>query len=281
MKDFIQTEKFLNYYINDIKELLKRLRDQRGIRKNIENNFKFPDQNIAKHYFSNMNYSVNYRKMFFNSGIVWHYINEKQYGHKDSYWFPLPQICFVIFTDNVMLYELVYKHYCIVLSNKENMQYKTKFFLEIATSNWENLNQTFDQFLSIYDSYHDNFNDKHIYKELILGFLNKDSDKIEENLNLLESPKLRNLRIKEVSEEKYISVYTTALAKLAVMHDMEVNVDSKFVPNELLQFQPLLDYTIPYKFLRDFYREQGINWRYDPVHPELQDWANDPEFTSN
>jgi hypothetical protein len=68
-------------------------------------------------------------------------------------------------------------------------------------------------------------------------------------------------------------------AKIALLNGIEVVPNSKYMPTSLLEVNLLEEYTIPYWFLRDFYREQGINWRYDPIYPELQDWENDPENT--
>ena len=49
------------------------------------------------------------------------------------------------------------------------------------------------------------------------------------------------------------------------------------IPIDLLKISPLQEYPIPYKILRYWYRTEGINWNYQPIHPELQDWENDPE----
>ena len=155
--------------------------------------------------------------------------------------------------------------------------YFSLMYLAIATSNWDKLSNVYDLFMYIFDKPDSNFREMSIYKDLLLGFINKDIEKIEVNLNLLESSILKKHRINETLEEKYISINTTALAKLAWMHGMEVKIESDYVPRHLLPHEPLEEYTIPYKFLRDFYRNQGIDWRYDPIHPELQDWENDPE----
>lgn len=49
------------------------------------------------------------------------------------------------------------------------------------------------------------------------------------------------------------------------------------MPINVLEVKLIEEYTIPFWFLRDFYREQRIDWRYDPIYPALQDWMNDPE----
>ena len=77
--------------------------------------------------------------------------------------------------------------------------------------------------------------------------------------------------------EEIISFFPIVYAKIAWRKGLKVDPQSKYMPIELLEVRPLDEYTIPYWFLRDYYREKGIDWRYDPIHPELQDWENDPE----
>jgi|GEM_PF-7090141 len=67
----------------------------KGIIREVENGFKFYDQSIAIHYLANRCNEINYGKLFFNSGLMWHYINEKYGKEKGSFWFPTPQICYL------------------------------------------------------------------------------------------------------------------------------------------------------------------------------------------
>jgi len=103
---------------------------------------------------------------------------------------------------------------------------------------------------------------------------------IKKALLLFEDKRIKSQAIKADICEEVLSFFPLAYAKIAWIKGIEVDTGSKFMPIELLEVKPLEEYTIPYWFLRDFYRELGINWCYDPIHPELQDWENDSEFTS-
>ncbi len=109
------------------------------------------------------------------------------------------------------------------------------------------------------------------------AIVSKDSSAIKKALQNFEKGRLKNEMIKADICENVISFFPIAYAKIAWLKGIEVDPESKYMPLELLKIKPLDEYTIPYWFLRDFYREQGIDWRYDPIHPELQDWGNDPE----
>jgi hypothetical protein len=49
-----------------------------------------------------------------------------------------------------------------------------------------------------------------------------------------------------------------------------VSVASDYVPEWILPFEPLEECGVPYKFLWEYYQQQGVHdWPYRPVHPEL------------
>lgn len=114
-------------------------------------------------------------------------------------------------------------------------------------------------------------------KKCVLAIVDKDIGMLVEGLTDFEVSKLKKQAIDADICEEYLSFFSLFFAKIAWMKGMEVDHESEFIPLELLKADPLKEYTIPYWFLRDWYRKQGIDWRYDPIHPELQDWENDPE----
>ncbi len=224
-----------------------------------------------------LNYPINKVKSEFSiTGIIYDFVNQT-YNSTKEYWFPLPILCQMFFSDHKELYKIVRRNFRGDLSHPEGYYLRSKMFLDLSVGDWKELEKSLEIFLLIFDTYRDDFMDKSIHLDIFRGFLDNNKLAIEAGLKKLETSKLRKIRQKSVSEEKHISIYTTAIAKLAWMHGMEVRIESEYVPKKLLPFEPLEEYTIPYKFLRDFYREQGIDWRYDPIHPELQDWGNDPE----
>ncbi|GHU68272.1 hypothetical protein FACS189413_04770 [Bacteroidia bacterium] len=71
--------------------------------------------------------------------------------------------------------------------------------------------------------------------------------------NILEkflTPKIHKYRTNDIILDKFISLPAIGYAKLAWRKGIEVEVNSKLVPKELLPVQPLEDYEIPYEFLK-------------------------------
>ena len=102
------------------------------------------------------------------------------------------------------------------------------------------------------------------------SFRDRDADKLREALLGFEDKRLKAHRKKVNPVEQYLSIVPLGYLKLAWLRGMEIEIDSEYIPKEWLPYQPLEEYTIPYWFLRDYYREQGVTWRYDPVWPEVQ-----------
>ena len=211
------------------------------------------------------------------SGMMYDFIN-KVHTTKEEYWLPIDDLAKILLSDNVKVYERLHKNKQMDLGSEEGgWQGMQKAMYEIAVGDWAGLKETVKYIKSVKGKYDNLFHDIDNYFKIYEGFLEKDGEKLEEALNYLEKPKFRKVRMREIIMEKHISIITTALAKMAWMHGMEVEIDSDYVPKSVLPFSPLAEYNIPYRFLRDYYRKEGIDWSYNPVHPELQDWENDPE----
>lgn len=219
----------------------------------------------------------NESKQRFNyGGLCYNQFNEV-YTSKEEYWMPTHHLCWILMSDNKELYQLLKKNCHYPLSEEHLWMTWVNAMLQIATSDWKSLEQTFDFFLKEMKPIETIFLNTKVYTNIFEGFLEQNKTKIESALNIMESDEHKKPRIKSDEIEKYLSPQTIVVAKMAWMHGMEVEIDSPYVPKELLPFEPLEEYTIPYKFLRDYYRPLGYTWRYDPVYPELQDWDNDPE----
>lgn len=89
--------------------------------------------------------------------------------------------------------------------------------------------------------------DYEFYKTL----LSKDKAKCEELLEQLVSPKIHKKRNDNTILSKYVSQPALGYAKLAWRQGLEVEVDSPFIPKEILPIEPLDNYEIPYDFLKD------------------------------
>ena len=212
----------------------------------------------------------------FLAGLIYDYTNESVNSTKE-YWFPTDVVSYILMADNQKLNKILYDNCRYTLSKDHIWKTWIIAMLQISCNAWEAFEKTYLFFTKDMQNTENVFFNTKLYIEIFEGFLNNDKKRLELSLNKLEESKMKTPRIKSDIFEKYISPQTITIGKLAWMHGMEVEIDSKYVPKELLPFKPLEEYTIPYKFLRDFYRKQGLDWRYDPVHPELQNWENDPE----
>lgn len=88
--------------------------------------------------------------------------------------------------------------------------------------------------------------DYHFYKAL----LSNDKAKMEEVLEQFVSPKIHAKRNDSVLFSQYFSFPATAYTKLAWRKGIEIEVNSSFVPKELLPIIPLDTYEVPYNFLK-------------------------------
>ena len=217
------------------------------------------------------------KQKFSQAGMAFNFYHEF-YEKPDQYHLKANQLMWILLSDNVEVYNLLYRNTKYMHVEGE-YQWKTWLLsmLQIACGKWDELERSI-QFIrnNVVDKY-DFLEGKDLYLSIFQGFYDRDLDKIQKGLFMLEEPQHKNKRVQNHRHEKHLSLPSIAIIKLARMHGMEVEIDSKYVPKELLPFQPLEEYTIPYKFLRDYYRKQSVKWRYDPVYPELQDWENDPE----
>ncbi|MDG1871878.1 MAG: immunity 49 family protein [Flavobacterium sp.] len=78
----------------------------------------------------------------------------------------------------------------------------------------------------------------------------KDKSKCETILKEMVSPKIHQKRNDEALLKKYISMPALGYAKIAWILGIEVQVNSKLIPKELLPVEPLEHYDIPYEFLK-------------------------------
>lgn len=122
-----------------------------------------------------------------------------------------------------------------------------QFFMENNTEGVErNLNIIELKILNKVSKNDGLIDDYHFYKAL----LDSDKGKMEEILAKLLSPKIHKKRHEDLMLKQYFSFIGTGLAKLAWRKGIEVEVNSPFVPKELLPIVPNELYDIPYDFLK-------------------------------
>ena len=199
-------------------------------------------------------------------------------------WLPLQTLMYLSLSDHQAVLDRIAKARNIELyADERGWMGELNAFYNILEGDWDGLKETILYLKNMRGDYHDLFYPE-VHFILLEGFARQDIGAIEYALNELESKKYEGVRANAFAEEKYISFASLAYAKQAWKHGMPIwgsGGEIKGVPPKIpaawLPYEPLEEYTIPYRFLRDFYREQGIDWRYDPVYPELQDWDCDPE----
>ena len=137
-----------------------------------------------------------------------------------------------------------------------------------------------DHAIQVLHDYHSKAAEKRFTQAHFLctyGIASRNEAKLRKGIEQFESKFIKGKMIKGNLFEEILSFYSLLYLKIAWRKGMELYVDSEYIPREILPIEPLEEYTIPYWFLRDFYREQGEIWRYDPVFPESQNWSTDPE----
>ncbi len=149
---------------------------------------------------------------------------------------------------------------------------------QVYLNDIEGLKQTFLYLKSI-DNKLNEYLKLDYLEPLALSFI--DEDKSALLYALAEMGKYKDLFEKIFIPEKYGDFLKGAFAKCGLRKNLIIESDLSRLPLDDNLITLLKDRNdeppIPYGFLRDFYREQGIDWRYDPVYPELQGWNDDPE----
>jgi len=274
MADHFLSEDYLNNRQKGERTALHRLEDPNFDSDKVKSGFKVFGQDFTRHYYCSRIYKKRSKNDLFSLGLCYNFVNEV-YNPPEEYWLGGDSQSFILMSDNKELYTLMCNNFKGMYSPEYPGYANTKAMFQIACGEWEGLAET-KKFVEAHCD-KDFWQSKEMWLLIYDAFLKRDVEKLSEVITMLDSAKHKKQRIRNDTIEKYISPRTIAMAKLAWMHGMEVNIDSPYVPKELLPFEPLEEYTIPYKFLRDYYRPLGYSWRYDPVYPELQDWDNDPE----
>ena len=213
------------------------------------------------------------KKMYHVSSLMHEYFF-KTYAEN---WLPLSTLMKLSLSDHNEILQRLCKMRKIEYYQDQNGQlgYLNAFY-NILEGDWEGLKDTIVYLKNIRGDYSDFFYPE-VHFVIFEGFINKDQSAIEYGLNELLQDKYHKKRIADSIEEKFIAFEVLAYAKQAWKYGIEVwkygdkiNPDSPYIPAAMLPYEPLPEYTIPYKFLYEFYQQQGVNWRYDPVYPELQ-----------
>lgn len=125
---------------------------------------------------------------------------------------------------------------------------------EILKDNYKRALELLDSF----DNVHKNYPLKDKDSAILSAIINKDKKKVEELLQFFLLPK-HHKKVNDplMLSTKLFSLHATGWAKLAWIKGIEVNVNHKLLPKELLPVQPNENYIIEYDFLKpDFKQEQ-------------------------
>ncbi|MBK9150422.1 MAG: hypothetical protein IPM26_05235 [Saprospiraceae bacterium] len=85
---------------------------------------------------------------------------------------------------------------------------------QIACGDWEGLQESMKFLDEKVIKPNAIFHDKDIYLKIYRSFMERDTALLSEQLQLLETDKFRKARIRHITEEKYISIFTTATQSL-------------------------------------------------------------------
>lgn len=214
------------------------------------------------------------KNRFNQAGLMYNYYNES-FNEADNYWMSGIDLSYIVMSDNMDLLKLLYSNCKYEYKEKYPIESGVIALFQMVCGDWEGLKNTHD----FIEKYADNtfWQSKVVWLSIYQSVLNGEASILKEQIKLLDSADFKRSRVGNDPAEKNISPYSIALTKIAIIHNIDIDIASRYIPMNILSFEPLKDYTIPYKFLRDYYRPLGYNWRYDPVYPELQDWDNDPE----
>jgi len=177
----------------------------------------------------------------------------------DLFTYGLPSICYPILSDNEELIQryarLRYQPWGKMMGMNENVILgksdvwcnTVQFFMASDNAGVErNLNIIETKTLKNLPKKEDGLKDDYdFYKAMHAS----DKAKMEEVLEKLVSPKIHKKRNDNPILNQYISLPALGYAKLAWRKGIEVGVNSRLIPKELLPIQPLDKYEIPYDFL--------------------------------
>ena len=238
----------------------------------VEESLKITCLSIGVYEFVKQNYLK--AKLYINTSAMLYEHIQKNYN---SVWLPLSTLIRLSLCDHEeILYRLCKMRKIEYYQDQNGQLGYLNAFYNILEGDWEGLKDTMVYLKNIRGEYAELFYPD-LHFPLFESFINKDQSGIESVLDELLTEKYMKKRQKHFPEEKFIAFEVLAYAKQAWKYGIEVwkygdkiTPDSPYIPAAMLPYEPLPEYTIPYKFLYEFYQQQGVNWRYDPVHPELQ-----------
>jgi len=89
-----------------------------------------------------------------------------------------------------------------------------------------------------------------MYADVFHALLSRDSGALQAAITAFEKKSFKNMMQRHVGMHEYlISHHTLGLAKLAWYKGLPVEIDSPYVPREMLPIAPLPHYHDPYHFL--------------------------------
>lgn len=118
--------------------------------------------------------------------------------------------------------------------------------------------------------------DKYTYLEFefLKALAEKDVEKMKESLNSMLDIKVarRMLHNTDTFFDFYLHIYVLIYAKIALYHGIDLRIDNKIAPKELIDITPAKEYPEPYEFMKKFdfntiSPEEWKAWIYE-YHPE-------------
>lgn len=194
------------------------------------------------------------------------------YNHTWPYW-DIKPYSFALLSDNKALIErllvLPVESHLTAKERSEKPAFFNYAFRGLLTNDRSNIARALDQLNSEIKSGSE-IEWKKAYISCIESLTGGVKSEVEDAIRLLEDSSIKSQALKADLCEEVLSFFTLYFAKIAWITGIHVNLESKYVPLALLEIKPLQEYSIPYWYLREFYQEQGEEWKYDPLYPEIQ-----------
>ncbi|MDG6896678.1 hypothetical protein A6A19_01370 [Actinobacillus delphinicola] len=98
--------------------------------------------------------------------------------------------------------------------------------------------------------------------KFFLAMCKKDTQGMEEALNMLLAPKLARKRMYSLGVffDFYLNVIVLTYAKIATLKGFDLNIDHPTAPKELIVYAPLKEYKDPYNFMQDYSFDTHFEW---------------------
>ena len=162
----------------------------------------------------------------------------------------------------------------------ESDKFLARTILLALKGDWEDVIRRSDIYLNnpSKSSYH-----KYIYLEFefLKALALKDSIKMKETIEKMLEKKVAKKMLNDMSTafDFYLHIFVIMYAKIAMYHGIDLGIDHKIAPKELIDITPAKEYYEPYDFMKKFNlntitKEEWLDWIYE-YHSDVKEIEDD------